>query len=58
MARSPSRSHCTTAPPMNTLPSMANSGAGPACAAAVVISPFCEFWKVVPVCISMKQPVP
>ena len=26
MARRPSRNHCTTAPPMNTLPSSANCG--------------------------------
>jgi hypothetical protein len=58
MARSPSRSHCTTAPPMKTLPSSANSGVGPGCAALVVIRPLRLVWNWVPVCISMKQPVP
>ena len=27
-------------------------------AALVVSRPFCEVWKVAPVCMSMKQPVP
>ncbi|MNV66184.1 hypothetical protein D3C71_1589260 [compost metagenome] len=58
MARSPSRSHCTTAPPTKTLPSMANSGCTVACAALVVSRPFCDVWNVPPVCMSMKQPVP
>ena len=66
IARRPSRSHCTTAPAMNTLPSSANSGVAPpsapplgaSWAAEVVISPFAEVWNTVPVCISMKQPVP
>ena len=58
MACSPSRSHCTTAPPMNTLPSSAYSRRAPVCAAAVVISPLRESSKRSPVCISMKQPVP
>ena len=39
MACSPSRSHCTTAPPTNTLPSKANSGVPVVCAALVVIRP-------------------
>ncbi len=58
IARRPSRSHCTTAPPMNTLPSSANSGVAPSCAALVVIRPLVELRNAVPVCISMKQPVP
>ena len=58
MARSPSRSHCTTAPPMKTLPSSANSGCAVTWAAEVVIRPLCEASKRWPVCISMKQPVP
>ncbi len=58
MARRPSRSHCTTAPPMNTLPSKAYCGGPGGCAAAVVISPFWLVWKRSPLCISMKQPVP
>ena len=43
---------------MNTLPSSANSGVGPVCAALVVIRPLLLVWKRSPVCISMKQPVP
>jgi hypothetical protein len=58
MAFSPSRSHCTTAPPMKTLPSSANSGVSVGCAALVVMSPLVEVWNRSPVCISMKQPVP
>ena len=54
----PSRSHCTTAPPMKTLPSSANCGRASGCAALVVIRPFAETSKRAPVCISMKQPVP
>ena len=54
----PSRSHCTTAPAMKTLPSSANSGVVLGCAALVVISPLVEVWNCGPVCISMKQPVP
>jgi hypothetical protein len=58
IARSPSRSHCTTAPPMKTLPSVAYcAGPGP-CAARVVIRPCPEVSATVPVFISMKQPVP
>ena len=58
IACSPSRSHCTTAPPMKTLPSRANSGTSVGCAALVVISPLVLVWNCVPVCISMKHPVP
>ena len=58
IARRPSRSHCTTAPPMNTLPSSANSGVAPICARWEVMRPLVELWNVPPVCISMKQPVP
>ena len=58
MALSPSRSHCTTAPPMKTLPSSAYSGVLPGCAAAVVSSPLADCSKRPPVCISMKHPVP
>ena len=55
---SPSRSHCTTAPATNTLPSSAYSRAPAADAAAVVISPWAESIRSPPVCRSMKQPVP
>ena len=58
MACRPSRSHCTTAPPMNTLPSMAYCGVVSVCAAAVVMSPACETRNSLPAFISMKQPVP
>jgi hypothetical protein len=54
----PSRSHCTTAPPTNTLPSIAYSGRAESCAALVVSKPFDEVWNFSPVCISRKQPVP
>ena len=42
IACKPSRSHCTTAPPTNTLPSRANSGWDPVWAALVVIKPLRE----------------
>jgi hypothetical protein len=58
MACRTSRRHCTTAPPLNTLPSSAYAGAAPVCAAAVVSSPWLDARKSAPVCISMKQPVP
>ena len=58
IACSPSRSHCTTAPPMKTLPSSANSCGPGGCAAAVVIRPLPLVRNCAPVCISMKQPVP
>ena len=58
IALSPSRSHCTTAPPMKTLPSSAYSGVVVGCAAAVVSRPLALDSKRSPVCISMKQPVP
>ena len=54
----PSRSHCTTAPPMNTLPSSAKSVCPPACQATVVISWCFEGAGCDPMFISMKQPVP
>jgi hypothetical protein len=54
----PSRSHCTTAPPMKTLPSRANWRVAAGCAALVAIRPFAEGSKRSPVFISMKQPVP
>jgi hypothetical protein len=58
MACRPSRSHCTTAPPMKTLPSSAYWGFEPVCAARVLISPLPLARQWSPVCISMKQPVP
>jgi len=54
----PSRSHCTTAPPMNTLPSSAYSGVAVGWAAAVVMRPLALASKCSPLCINMKQPVP
>ena len=54
---SPSRSHCTTAPPMNTLPSSAYS-LPRVCAQAVAIRPLVDCTTLSPVCSSMKQPVP
>ena len=58
IALSPSRSHWTTAPPTNTLPSVAYCGWLPICAALVTSKPFCDGWNLSPVCISRKQPVP
>ncbi len=58
MACRPSRSHCTTAPPMKTLPSRAYCGVALGCAAAVVMRPLALVSKRSPLCISMKQPVP
>jgi chorismate mutase/prephenate dehydratase len=55
----PSRSHCTVAPPINTLPSRAKAWAAPAiCAARVVNNPCALVCAVAPVCISKKHPVP
>jgi hypothetical protein len=58
MMPSPSRSHCTAAPAMNTLPSRAYSIVSPIFQATVVSSRLCESTGLAPVCISMKQPVP
>ena len=58
MMPSPSRSHCTTAPPMNTLPSSAYFVLPPIFQATVVSSLFCETTGRSPVFCSMKQPVP
>jgi hypothetical protein len=55
---SPSRSHCTSAPVTNTLPSSAYSIAAEVCAAHVVSRPWHDAIACVPVCRSMKQPVP
>ena len=57
-ALSPSRSHCTTAPAMKTLPSSAYSRVAVDCAAVVETGRCCEICMSAPVCISMKQPVP
>ena len=54
----PSRSHCTTAPPMNTLPSSAYSVRPPICHATVVTSCWLDARGVVPMFCSRKQPVP
>ena len=53
-----SRSHCTVAPPMNTLPSSAKVGLPSSRHAMVVSSPFWLSTGTSPVFISMKQPVP
>jgi len=59
IAPRPSRSHCTTAPPMKTLPSSAYCGPCPAtCAALVAINPLADASIWPPLCISMKHPVP
>ena len=58
MIPSPSRSHCTTAPPMKTLPSSAYSVTPPRFQATVVSSLCRESGACVPVFCSMKQPVP
>ena len=58
MSPSPSRSHCTTAPPMKTLPSSAYIVLPPICQATVVSRRFCETTGRSPVFCSMKQPVP
>ena len=58
MSPSPSRSHCTTAPAMNTLPSSAYCGSPPRWHAAVVSSRLDEATGRPPVCINMKHPVP
>ena len=55
---SPSRSHCTTAPAMKTLPSSAYSVRPPICHATVVSSCCCDASASVPVFSSRKQPVP
>ena len=56
---SPSRSHCTIAPAMNTLPSSAYStGSPPSFHATVVRSWFFDSIRSTPVCINMKHPVP
>ena len=54
----PSRSHCTTAPPMNTEPSSAYSRRPSRSHATVVSRLLTEATAVVPVFISRKQPVP
>ena len=54
----PSRSHCTTAPAMKMLPSSAYSVRLPMRHATVVSRLFFEVTGLVPVFISMKQPVP
>jgi hypothetical protein len=54
----PSRSHCTTAPAMKTLPSSAYSVRPPMRHATVVRRLFFDAMGLVPVFISMKQPVP
>ena len=58
MMPSPSRSHCTTAPPTKTLPPIAYSVRPSSCHATVVSSLCCEILGSVPMFISMKQPVP
>jgi hypothetical protein len=58
MIPSPSRSHCTTAPPMKTLPSSAYSVRLPRRHATVASSLWRETGALVPVFWSMKQPVP
>jgi hypothetical protein len=58
MSPRPSRSHCTTAPPMNTLPSSAYSLTPSMREATVVNKPWPERATCVPVCMRMKQPVP
>ena len=55
---SPSRSHCTTAPAMNTLPSSAYSVRPSIFQATVVRRLFFDGTASVPVLSSMKQPVP
>ncbi len=54
----PSRSHCTAAPAMKTLPSTAKRCLPAMRDATVVSSPFCEKTGRSPVCWRMKQPVP
>ena len=54
---SSSRSHCTTAPPTNTLPSSAYSLSF-RCAQGVDTRPCADCTTRPPVCSSMKQPVP
>ncbi len=54
----PSRSHCTTAPPTNTLPSSAKMAARPRVHAAVVSNLLRDALAWMPVFMSMKQPVP
>ena len=54
-----SRSHCMSAPAMNTLPSSAYSGPAPGPEAAMVVMRlFVERHASPPVCMSRKQPVP
>jgi len=55
---SPSRSHCTTAPPMKTLPSIAYCTRWPIREAIVVSRPERLGTACSPVFSSMKQPVP
>jgi hypothetical protein len=56
--RSPSRSHCTTEPAMKIEPSSAYSTRPSRPQAMVVSRPLRDRTACVPVCISMKQPVP
>src|SRR2546423_1434735 len=58
MMPSPSRSHCTTAPAMKMLPSSAYSVRLPIRQETVVRRLFLDAIGLVPVFISMKQPVP
>src|SRR2546421_7103664 len=58
MMPSPSRSHCTTAPAMKMLPSSAYSVRFPIRQETVVRRLFLDAIGLVPVFISMKQPVP
>ncbi len=53
-----SRSHCTTAPPMKTLPSSAYSSLRFALHASVVIIRSFDSTKLSPMFCSRKQPVP
>ena len=55
---SPSRNHCTTAPPMKMLPSRAYSVRSFSCQAIVVSSRCLEATGWVPMFINIKQPVP
>ena len=58
MTPNSSRSHCTAAPAVNTLPSRAYCTWPGSVAATVVISPFWLITGSLPVFISRKQPVP
>ena len=53
-----SRNHCTAAPAINTLPSSAYSSLPSMRQAVVVNNLLLERTGLLPVCMSMKQPVP